>query len=124
MTNSWTKRLNCDQERVTIAIRRDVLHNQSMPGRLALEPKLIARSTEKRHETTLNRLAKRLVVHEADHQDAMGLMVLNDCGNQSALLAEIEFHSSIPTKKPAWLSAGCHSFSEIDQNAADRPVIR
>src|SRR5579871_450470 len=84
-----------------------------MSGRLALEPELVARPAEERHQPRFDGLAKGLIVHKADHEDAMRLMILNHRGDQSTLLAEIEFHSSIPTKKPTWLSAGSLRFQNL-----------
>jgi hypothetical protein len=65
-----------------------------------------------------------LFIHKTDHQDAVGLVVLDDGGDQAVLLAEIQFHRRYQQKSPPGRRRVSHSCSEIDQNAADRPVIR
>src|SRR5260370_11338403 len=84
-----------------------------MPGGLAFEPELIARAAVKCRVAGFDRAAEGFVVHEADHQDAAGLVVLNDGRYQAVQFAEIEIHMPIPIKKPARTSAGCFSFLDF-----------
>jgi hypothetical protein len=75
-----------------------------MARRFTFHPELIARAAEERDEAGFNGLAKRLLVHEADHQHAPGLLVLNDGGEDAVEFREVEIHLSIPIKKPAsWI---------------------
>ncbi len=55
-------------------------------------------------------LAKRFFVHEADHQDAVGLVILDDGRHQAALLAEIEI-PCVDTNKKARQLIGGRSFN-------------
>jgi len=106
VADSGAERFHSDQQRVAIAIGRDFFYNQSVTGSFAFEPQFIARSAKERDVARFDGFPKRFCVHEADHQNAVGLVILNDGGYQAALLAVIQFHLSMPIKKPAWKIGG------------------
>ena len=66
-----------------------------MAGAFALGPELVARAAVEGDETGFDRLAEGFVVHETDHENAAALIVLDDRGEESFKLAEIEIHSFV-----------------------------
>src|SRR5262249_43945200 len=76
-----------------VAIRRYFLDHQAVARRLALEPQLVAGAAEEGGVSGLDGLAKRLLVHEADHQDALRGVVLNNRRDQAVHFLEIQIHT-------------------------------
>ena len=63
-----------------------------MAGGFALQPELVARAAVEGGKAGLDRLAPGLFVHEADHQDAAGGVVLNDRGDEAVEFCEVQSH--------------------------------
>jgi hypothetical protein len=82
-----------------IAIREDFLDDQSMAGSLALHPQLVSGAAIERNEARFDGFSPRLFIHEADHEDASGFIVLNHRGHQAVEFAEIQIHRR-QIKKP------------------------
>ena len=89
-----------------------------MAGRLALQPELLPRAAVEGGEPSLHRLLEGFFVHEANHQDTSGYVVLNDGGNQAIRLFEIEIHTD--KKIPAVCAAGNLSY-DLVKCSKDRP---
>ncbi len=66
-----------------------------MTGAFAFEPELVARAAIEGCEAGFDRFAEGFLVHEAEHEDAAGGLILDDGGNQAVEFAEIEMHVSI-----------------------------
>src|SRR5271170_5128260 len=67
-----------DEQRVAIAVGGNFLDHQTMAGGLSFHPQLVARAAEEGDETRFHGFAERFVVHEAHHENATGLVVLDD----------------------------------------------
>jgi hypothetical protein len=79
-------------------------------------PKLIARAAEEYDFARALRFRQRRRIHEAEHEDVAGAVILNDRGNETACFVEVDVHgfqvraprkSSAENKKPA--GANCAS---------------
>ena len=66
-----------------VAIGGDFLDHQAVAGGFALQPELVARAAVEGGEAGFHGLAEGFFVHEADHQNAAGGVVLNDGGDQA-----------------------------------------
>jgi len=58
----------------------------------AFEPELVAGTAVEHRAAGFERLSKRFLIHEADHEDAACDGVLNDRGEQAGEFGEIEIH--------------------------------
>jgi hypothetical protein len=87
-----SQRFHLHQHRIAIAIGRDLLHHQPVPGAFALEPQLAPRAAIEGGEAGLHRLAEGLFVHVADHQNAARGVVLNDGGDEAVRFLKIQIH--------------------------------
>ena len=119
MANARPERLHLDEQGVEIAVGRNILDQQLVPRRFAFEPQLVPRAAEERRVAGFDGLLESLFIHETDHKDGAGGVILNDGRDQSVEFTEIEIHLSIPIKKPAKLSAG----GGYLQNFARKPPI-
>ena len=70
-----------------------------MAGTFAFKPQLVARAAEEGREAGLDGFAEGFFVHEADHQDAAGLVILDHGRKQSIEFFEIQLHNLSPKKK-------------------------
>jgi hypothetical protein len=82
------------QHGVLVAIGGDFLHGEAVAGGLALEPELLARAAVEGGETGLDGAAEGFLVHVADHQDAAGIVILDDRRDQSVELGKIQIHAN------------------------------
>ena len=67
-----------------------------MARSFALQPQLIARPAIESREAGLHCLPEGLFIHEADHQNAAGLVILDHRRKQSIEFPEIELHVLTP----------------------------
>ena len=94
MADAGALRFHLDQHGVAVAIGGDFLDHQAVAGAFALEPELVARAAVEGGEAGFDGLAEGLFIHEADHEDAAGGVILNDGGDQAVRFFEIEIHRS------------------------------
>ena len=87
-----------------------------MAGAFALQPQLLPRAAVEGGEAGLDGFAKGFFIHEADHEDAAGGVVLNDRGDQAVDFCEIQIHMLTAIKKPAGTAAGVLSDSDLMAN--------
>jgi hypothetical protein len=106
MTHTGAESFDLEENGVPIAVGGDGLYHQAVTGRFAFEPELVPGPAEEGCEAALDGLSKRFFVHEAEHEDAAGLMVLNDGGHEPVEFAEVEFHVE-SNKKARRVRAGC-----------------
>ena len=81
-----------DEQRVAVAILLDGNHVEEVSALFALRPQAVLGTAEEGHFTRLHRLVQSLLVHEAQHQHLLGVVILNDGRNKSAHFIEIQFH--------------------------------
>src|SRR5450756_627577 len=86
----WSLGVRLDQYRVVIAVNPYPAHAQEVARGLALGPEGLPGAAPERHHAGANGFLPRLWVHEADHQNLFGAVVLHDGGHQAALLLEIQ----------------------------------
>jgi len=99
MAHARARRRNLKEQSVAVAVGPNALHPQAVPRLLSLEPEPPARAAVEDGPADLERLAQRLFVHVAHHQDTPARFVLDDGRNQAAELAEIEIHPRRQNKK-------------------------
>ena len=93
---------------------------EEMAGALAFHPQLVARAAEEGHVAGFDGLAEGFIVHESDHEDTAGLVILDDGGNQAVELGEIESHLCIqPVSR-----TGCGAIKMPAGNRGGHPFIR
>src|SRR5580658_11212025 len=97
-----------------------------MAGPFAFHPQLISGAAVEGDEAGGAGQAEGLVVHEADHEDAMRGRVLYDRGDQAVEFAVIETHfcdrsPDRAIKKPAGTAAGILSF-DLQNRIKPRPA--
>jgi len=83
-----------DEDAVFVAVGLDGLDDEGVAGRFALFPELVAAAAVEGGEAGLDGGVEGFAVHEADHEDAAGGVVLNDGGDQAAGFVEVEIHSN------------------------------
>src|SRR5439155_23949621 len=66
------------QDRVAVAVFRQLLDCECVAGRFALVPETVAGAAEEMRLTALARQADRLVVHPGEHQHAAAVCILDD----------------------------------------------
>ena len=93
MAHAGSQRLDLDENGVDVAVGRDFFDHQAMAGAFALEPQLVSRPAIESCKAGLHRLPEGLFVHEADHEDATGLVILNHRRQQAIEFLEIQLHS-------------------------------
>ena len=71
-------RVHFDQQGVMVAVLLYRHYVQEVAALLALGPKPIFSAAKKRHFTGLHRFEIRFFIHETEHQDILGSVVLND----------------------------------------------
>src|SRR5205809_3729865 len=97
-----------DEQRALLAVVEDLHEAQDVARRLPFRPELAARARPEGHEALLVGDAQGVGVHEADHQDLVGVRLLDDGGHE-AIRVELQlrdFHVSL-TGTPL---AAMHSF--------------
>lgn len=71
------------QEGVGVAIGADLFDFEEVAGGFAFEPEFIPGAGVEAGFAGLQRFGEGFFVHEADHEDALGLPVLNDGGDEA-----------------------------------------
>jgi hypothetical protein len=104
--NARTLDLHSDKKRVPVTVGADRKHLQPISGTLTLRPEFIARAAEEGHVSALERSLEGFLVHEAQHQNFAGRIVLDNCRDQPLHFLKIDrfIHSRSPApenKKPA-----------------------
>jgi len=95
-----------DDQGVKVAIGADLFDDQEVAGRFALEPQLLAGTGIEAGFAGFEGFGKGFFVHETDHEDAMGLPVLYDGGDEAIEFRVVEFwyrHNESLNRKPAGL---------------------
>jgi len=82
--------LDLDQQRIAVAIKSDVFHGLGMSAGLAFHPELLARTAPEMSLAGLQGFLQRGLVHPSHHQDAPGVLLLDDRRNQ-AVGIELKF---------------------------------
>lgn len=100
-----------NQQRVAVAIERDVFHRLRVAAYLAFHPEFLARPTPEMRLARLDGFLQRSAIHPRHHQDAPGGLLLHDGGNQ-AVRSEFQFFV-----KAHW-EIGGGRFSIFDLEAA------
>jgi hypothetical protein len=77
--------LHFHEHSVIVAIDEDVDDFEAIAGSFALHPQLVARPAEKGGEAAPPRLGKRVLVHEADHEDLGAVRILNHSRNEKSI---------------------------------------
>src|SRR5688500_6368675 len=91
--------LGLDEHRVVVAVDQDLPDGEPVARGLALGPQGVAGAAEERDVAGRSGDLPRRVVHEADHQDLVGQVVLHDRRYQSVKFREI--HRPHPTFRTA-----------------------
>lgn len=76
-----------DQQRVAVAVNRDGFHMLHMSRCLPFVPDPLSTTGEERDETAGKRAGECLVVHPAEHQHFVGVVLLDDGREQAVLVA-------------------------------------
>src|SRR3984957_12657102 len=117
-----------DQQAVAVAIGRDVLHEQKMPGTLAFGPQASLAAAKERHPSTRLRCGERLGIHVAEHEHGAAARVLHDRRNQPVHLCpvKIERHkrTSMPLACSSRFKAGIEISAEWNTLAASAASTR
>ena len=74
--------LDLDQQRIAVAIERDVLHLLRVAAGLALHPELLARAAPEMRLARCDGGFERSAVHPGHHQHATGFLFLDDGRDQ------------------------------------------
>src|SRR5437763_12033672 len=85
-----------NQERIAVAVERDILDLLHMAAGLAFHPELPARAAPEIGLAGFDGFFKRSAVHPGHHQDAARFLFLNDGGNQSV---RVEFQLVVKAHK-------------------------
>src|SRR4051812_34195741 len=75
--------VDLDQERVAVAIEGDVLDLLRVAARLALHPELLPRPAPEMGLAAREGLLQGRAIHPGHHEDATGLLLLDNGGNES-----------------------------------------
>lgn len=76
-----------DQKGIAVAVKGDRLHELDMPGSVALAPVFLARTGVESDTTGGHRAPKSFVIHPAQHEDLVGVMLLDDGGYKACRIA-------------------------------------
>ena len=82
---------DADQKSIGVAIDAKLSNFQDVAAGLAFFPEFVARAAEENHFAGALRFGERGRVHEAEHEDVTGAVILNDRGNEAAGFVEIDF---------------------------------
>src|SRR6185312_17046102 len=86
---------------VFVAIGRDFADDEAVSGGFAFHPELVARAAVECDEAGIAGALESHVVHEADHEDAVGRGVLYDRGDQTVEFFVVETHMLFFDLRPA-----------------------
>lgn len=78
-----------EQESILIAIYSDTLNGLHMPGAFAFEPELLPGTAPVMHLVSFYRLLYGLLIHEGEHKNLVGLMILHN-GRQQPLIIKFQ----------------------------------
>jgi hypothetical protein len=89
MAHAGPNGFHLNEHSIVITIGGDLFHHQSMAGRFALEPELVSGAAVESYEARFHRLLPGFFIHETDHKDASGFVVLHDRGYQAVEFCEV-----------------------------------
>src|SRR5262245_16422828 len=95
VAHSGPESFHFDEDAVLLAVGGDLLDYEPMARRFTFYPELIARTAEECREARLNSLLERFFIHEADHEHAVGDVVLNDRRYESVEFRIVQSHGGI-----------------------------
>ena len=89
VANAGSLGVDLEEEGVLVAVGGDAFDDEAMAGAFAFEPELLARAAIEGGIPRFKGFVEGFLVHEADHEDATGGVVLNDGGNQAVRFIEV-----------------------------------
>jgi hypothetical protein len=119
VADARSESFDSDEHGVLVAVGGDFLNDELVARRFTLEPELLARAAVEGGEAGVDGLAECFVVHEAEHEDAAGRVVLDDGWDEAAVeFREVEIHRVLHkrNKKPARTAAGVSSKYGVGEN--------
>src|SRR3546814_20871842 len=115
----WLRR---DEQGVPIAIGTNVLHAKPVTARLALLPEPVLRAAVEGDQAGATGLLKGCIVHIAQHQHLTGIDVLDDGGDQPAMLAPVDrLRAGTSQRRTSIPPTAIYSFSS---GLATRPTLK
>ena len=113
--------IDFEEQRIAVAVDKNLPHFLYMAGRFSLKPTLCARAAVIDHDSRFKRLGQRIAVHEGKHQHFAGRQVLRDGRNESLV---VEFYQSRAGSCAYQLSEGIMLAPECIVELPDVPEIR
>jgi len=94
MTYARANSLDANKNGIGVAVDAQFPDLEYMPAGFAFFPKLVARTAEENNFTAALSFGERNRVHEAEHEDVTGPVVLNNGGNEAACLVEVDVYAA------------------------------
>ena len=84
-----------DEQGVVVAVCLNGYHVQEVAALFTFGPQAVFRTAEESHLSRFHGLLVGFLVHEAQHQHFLCVVILDDGRNQAIHFLEIQFHNSL-----------------------------
>lgn len=100
MAGSAAHLFNFEDHRIVIAVDANFAYALNVSGRLAFHPEAFPAAAVVSGPSAGESRVPGRFVHEGEHQDLAGLMILSDRGNQAAKFVKVEReHAGLPLRR-------------------------